>query len=107
LSVRSNKSIGISTGLKNLDKMTGGFIPETIVVAARPSMGKSAIMLNFAKQASKVGTVKIYELEMSGVRLTDRLIMSESNTDIDRYRSGYMNDDEFMETQAATEKIKN
>lgn len=106
LSVRNNKTIGITTGLKNLDKMTGGFIPETIVVAARPSMGKTALMLNFAKQASKVGTVKIYELEMSGVRLTDRLIMSESNTDIDRYRSGYMNDDEFMETQAATEKIK-
>ncbi|HAS91578.1 MAG TPA: replicative DNA helicase [Clostridiales bacterium] len=66
----------------------------------------TALMLNFAKQAAKTGTVKIYELEMSGVRLTDRLIMSESNTDIDRYRSGYMNDDEFMETQAATEKIK-
>lgn len=106
LSVRNNKSIGITTGLKNLDKMTGGIIPETIVIAARPSMGKTALMLHLAKQASKSCAVKIYELEMSGVRLTDRLIMSETEVEIDRYRSGYLTDSEFEEVQKANNKIR-
>ncbi|EDL65715.1 replicative DNA helicase [Bacillus sp. SG-1] len=67
---------GISSGYENLDGLTGGFKPgELIIVAGRPSMGKTAFVLNLAYNAASKGTiVDFFSLEMSEVQLYQRMI---------------------------------
>ena len=69
---------GIPTGLVNLQKATSGFQnTDLIILAARPSMGKTDVMLHFAKQAGWQGCIPIiFSLEMSAEKLRDRLIAS-------------------------------
>ena len=77
--VRRGEKIGIPTGLEKLDKCTGGWKPqEVIIVAARPGMGKTAFMLHMAKTAASSGVpVVIFTLEMSTDSLSDRFMLSE------------------------------
>ena len=81
---------GINTGLFDLNRTTGGWQKgDLIVLAGRPSMGKTALMLHFAKSASKHGTpVVVFELEMTDVKLADRLLISESNVCPNNYKLG-------------------
>ena len=67
---------GIPTGFKELDKLLGGFVDEwLIIVAARPGMGKTSLMLSFAYYIAKQAfAVDIYSMEMSKGQLTDNLI---------------------------------
>lgn len=67
---------GIPTGFKELDELLGGFVEEwLIIVAARPGMGKTSIMLSFAYYIAKAGyAVDIYSMEMSKGQLTDNFI---------------------------------
>lgn len=90
---------GITTGLRGLDECTGGFMPgQLIILAARPAMGKTAMMLHFAKSAALAGkNVCIYSLEMGGTSLVDRLIVSASGVDSGRYRKGRLTDQEEMQ----------
>jgi replicative DNA helicase len=88
--------VGVSTGLKTLDKLTGGFRNGAmIIVAARPSVGKSAIMgrmvLGAAKQGKKVG---IISLEMTEVQLTSRLASLETNVEYHKIDKGIIVDAE-------------
>jgi replicative DNA helicase len=73
----------ISSGYKHLDHMLGGFKRgDFIILAARPSMGKTAMALNFAQNvAKKKRNVAIFSLEMSKEQLTDRLIASTMGVD--------------------------
>lgn len=75
----AGQTIGVPTGLSELDQLTCGWQPgNLIVLAARPSMGKTSVALKFAKSAATAGVpVCIYSLEMGHRRLTDKLLMSE------------------------------
>lgn len=75
---------GLPTGYPELDDLLSGLKPgNLVVIAARPSMGKSALMLNIAAQVAKSGeTVVIFTLEMSSQEIVERLIGSEAQVNI-------------------------
>lgn len=91
-SAKNNEITGIQTGLTDLDKITNGWQKqELVILAARPGMGKTAMMLHFIKSAAKQGKkIELFSLEMSSTRLTDRLILSENDVNPNEYRSGFI-----------------
>lgn len=99
---------GVPSGLHQLDKVTKGWQNgELIILASRPAMGKTASMLYFAKMAAKAGkSAAIYSLEMSDVSLGDRLILSECEIEIDKFKSGYLNDEDWEQFYGAKEILK-
>ncbi len=89
---------GIPTGFLDLDYRTAGMQPSDLVlIAARPSMGKTAFELNLARHAAfKKGlTVAIFSLEMSKEQLVNRMFSMESSVDSQKLRTGQMNDQEW------------
>jgi replicative DNA helicase len=95
---RGSRVTGVPTGFKDLDDMTSGLQPgELVVVAARPSLGKTALALNIAAHAAiKHGkTVGFFSLEMSKESLVIRLLCAEADTDSHRLRSGSSNREEW------------
>lgn len=107
--VRSQKglSVGISTGLTDLDKILGGWQNSTLnILAARPSMGKTNLLLKFAKCAAEAGFPGcIYSLEMSDISLTNRFILSECDIDIERFKSGHLTTKEWQAVEEASARI--
>lgn len=83
---------GIPTGLRDLDKLLAGLQrSDLIVLAARPSMGKTALMLNIALNIAtkaKQGSVLVFSLEMSKEQLVDRLLAAEAGVDAWKLRTG-------------------
>ena len=100
-------SIGITTGLKRLDQKTGGWKPsQLIVLAGRPAMGKTAVMLHFALSASRQGkAVCIYSLEMASVSLADRLLLSLADVEAEHYRNGTLTPQEWERINIAQAEI--
>ncbi len=98
---------GVPSGYKDLDKLTAGFQPsDLIVVAGRPSMGKTALCLNIATHAAFGGTgVAIFSLEMAKEQLVLRMLCSEARIDHSRVRSGYLADREFPALVMAAGKL--
>ena len=96
---------GIPTGLKDLDKLLAGLQrSDLIVLAARPSMGKTALMLNMALNIAtkaKQGAVLIFSLEMSKEQLVDRLLAAEAGVDAWKLRTGEGLDDKDFERLSA------
>jgi replicative DNA helicase len=96
---RGGKSItGVASGFNDLDEMTSGFQPaDLIIVAARPSMGKTAFCLNLAQHAAIEDHVPVafFSLEMSKESLVQRMLTSEARVDSQRLRRGMLRDDEF------------
>jgi replicative DNA helicase len=93
-----HKLRGVPTGFKDLDNILAGFQQsDLIILAARPSMGKSALALNFAHNiALKTNEpVLIFSLEMSKEQLVDRLLSMESGVDAWALRTGNLNDSDF------------
>ncbi|MCQ6563439.1 replicative DNA helicase [Paenibacillus mendelii] len=89
---------GIPSGFTDLDKMTAGFQRnDLIIVAARPSVGKTAFALNIAQNVGvrSKETVAIFSLEMSAAQLVQRMICAESNVDAGRMRTGYLEGDDW------------
>jgi replicative DNA helicase len=88
---------GVPTGFHGLDFITNGFQPTTLViVAARPSMGKSALALQFAQAAAQSGLpVIMFSLEMSSEELGVRLLCSEARVDSQRLKRGFLGRDEW------------
>lgn len=89
---------GVPTGFADIDERTSGFQPsDLILIAARPSMGKTAFALNIAQNAAirhKI-PVAIFSLEMSKEQLVQRMLCSESNVDSHRLRTGKLMDDDW------------
>jgi len=86
---------GIESGFDDLDAMTSGFQrSDLVIVAGRPSMGKTAFALNVAANASiKAGTpVAIFSLEMGKEQLVQRMLCSEARVDAHKLRTGYLAD---------------
>lgn len=104
---KAHQSLGITTGLKMLDEATGGWRPsQLIVLAARPAMGKTSVMLHLALSAARQGkAVCIYSLEMSDVSLTDRLLIAVADVDAERFRSGNITADDWKRITAAQTEI--
>lgn len=91
---------GIHTGFRDLDNLLAGFQKsDLIILAARPSMGKTSLALDIARQtAIKHGNaVGIFSLEMSSQQLTDRMLASESNVNSWRLRTGKLSSDDEYE----------
>jgi len=89
---------GVPSGFKDLDRKTAGFQnADLIIVAGRPSMGKTALCLNIAQQAAinaKVSTA-IFSLEMSKEQLAIRMLCSEARVDSARLRSGFLSESDW------------
>ena len=98
---------GVNTGLVDLNRSTNGWQNgDLIILAGRPAMGKTAMMLHFAKAAAKSGTpAAIFSLEMTGVQLTDRLVLSESEVNPDHFKSGFLSNDELNELGNAGSRV--
>jgi replicative DNA helicase len=100
---------GLSTGYPDLDEMLRGLQKgEMIILAARPSMGKTALALNLAEQIALGGgtppgppapafPVAVFSLEMSKSAVTQRLLSAASGIDSQNLRSGHASDAEFRE----------
>lgn len=98
---------GVESGFQDLDNVTNGFQPsDLILIAARPSMGKTAFALNVALQAAiKNNSVAIFSLEMSKEQLGHRLLSTYSQIDSQRLRSGDLGEDEMTNLVYALEKM--
>ena len=93
----SKRIKGISTGFTKLDEMTGGMHGgDLFILAARPSMGKTALALNIAQHvALKLKqTVAVFSLEMSQESLVTRMLCSVARVDSQRFRAGYLTQEE-------------
>jgi replicative DNA helicase len=98
---------GVPTGFTDFDRMTSGLQrQELVVIAARPSMGKTALALNMAQYAAKNGNVVgIFSLEMSAEQLVSRLLCSEARVDAHRLRTGYLNREEWARLADALRRL--
>ncbi|WP_172254873.1 replicative DNA helicase [Saccharibacillus deserti] len=98
LNQNSGNSTGIPSGFVDLDRMTAGFQRnDLIILAARPSVGKTAFALNVAQNVSvRAGeTVAIFSLEMSAAQLVQRMICAEANLDASVMRTGEFKDEDW------------
>ena len=97
---------GVPTGFTDLDYLTSGFQPsDLIILAARPSMGKTAFALNMARNtAEETNTaVALFSLEMSKEQLSMRMLCAEARVDSHRLRGGFLSNEDWTNlTQAAS-----
>ncbi len=106
---------GISSGFVDLDKMTFGLHPqEMIILAARPSMGKTSLAMNIAEAValpSRPGApsagVLIFSLEMSAEQLAMRLLTCRAKVSSQRLREGFVNKEEQQSLAQAAKELKN
>ena len=100
--------IGIPTNFPDLDDMTTGFYPgDFVIVAARPSMGKTALVLNFALNIAKkyVGNIAIFSLEMSGPQVVRRLVSMSSLVSSSVLKKTTLSDDDYKKLADACELL--
>lgn len=112
---REPGAFGISTGLTDLNKKLGGLRPsDVIVLAARPSMGKTSLATNIAFQAAhdyartngaQGCPVLFFSLEMSSEELGHRIVCQQSGTDSSRVQSGDLDDNEFRRLIESTQLL--
>ena len=101
---------GVPTGFLDLDRLTAGLQPaDLIVIAARPSMGKTALALNIAAHAAtecepRVG-VALFSLEMSKEQLVLRMLCAEGRVDSSRARAGYLGERDFPKLAQAAARL--
>ncbi|MDF2531120.1 MAG: replicative helicase [Clostridia bacterium] len=104
LYLNKGRITGVSTGFDDLDEMLSGLQKSDLVlVAARPSMGKTSFILNMVQQAGirdKVATA-IFSLEMSKEQLTQRILCAEALIDSHRLRTGDITEDEWIKLARA------
>jgi replicative DNA helicase len=106
---KSGKAItGVPSGFAELDKLTSGFQPsELVIVAARPSMGKTAFCLNIATNAAlEQQGVAIFSLEMSKESLVQRMLTAEARVDSQRVRQGSLRDTDFTQLARAAGQLQ-
>jgi replicative DNA helicase len=95
---------GVPTGFVDLDEMLSGLQPSDLVlIAARPSMGKTSFVLNIAQHVgtSTDMTVGLFSLEMSKEQLFMRMLTSEARIDAHRFRTGYLNEKDYTRLSQA------
>jgi len=105
---RRGEITGIPTGFADLDKMTDGMHPaEMIVIAARPSMGKTALAMNIAENVALTSKlpVGVFSLEMSSQQLVQRLLCSRAKVNLQKVRDGFLADRDFHNLTVAASKL--
>src|SRR5438477_2458345 len=99
---------GLSTGFIELDRLTSGLhAAEMIVIAARPSMGKTALAMNISEHvaiAQKL-PVAVFSLEMSSQQLVQRMLCSRARVNLQRVRDGFLAERDFPSLTAAASKL--
>jgi replicative DNA helicase len=107
--IKSNSGglTGIASGYEVLDQMTSGFQKgDLVILAARPSMGKTALALNIGSHAAANGlNVGVFSLEMGGEQLTLRLLSAESNIAHHNIRNATITSDEWVELINAASRL--
>ena len=99
---------GIATGFTDLDRMTSGLQPgDLVVIAGRPSMGKTALALNIAEHVAlgEKMPVAVFSMEMAGTQLVMRMLGSVGRLDQHKLRTGALNDDDWHKLTAAVAKL--
>ncbi|MGY4688235.1 replicative DNA helicase [Salibacterium sp. K-3] len=95
---RENDITGVASGFAELDKMTTGFQrSDLVIVAARPSMGKTAFALNIAQNVATKSdeNVAIFSLEMGASQLVQRMLCAEGNIDATKMRTGSLEEEDW------------
>lgn len=98
LSKRDSDITGISTGYREIDKMTAGLQPDNLIIlAARPAVGKTAFALNIAQNVARDNdvSVAIFSLEMSAESLVNRLLCAEGSINANDLRTGQLDENEW------------
>src|SRR6266542_2925664 len=99
---------GISTGFVEFDRMTSGLHgSEMIVIAARPSMGKTALAMNIAEHVAinEKLAVGVFSLEMSSQQLVQRLLCARARVNLQKVRDGFLGERDFPNLTAAASKL--
>jgi len=107
-SEKGSEVTGLPCGFHDLDRLTGGFRPsQLIVVAARPSMGKTALALSMAEHVAlnESGTVALFSLEMSGEELVQRMLGSVAMVDATRLRNGRLAPEDWPRITRAADQL--
>jgi len=105
---RKEHVTGVASGFEKLDLETSGFQPsDFIIIAARPSMGKTAFALNIAQYVGVHlrGKVLVLSLEMSAQQLVQRMLCSEAKVDAHAVRTGYLNSSDWHRLTAAAGRL--
>ncbi|MBQ6478411.1 MAG: replicative DNA helicase [Erysipelotrichaceae bacterium] len=100
---------GIRSLYADLDKKTAGFQKgDLIIVAARPSMGKTSLALNIAMNSASVthGSVAIFSIEMPAEQVAMRILAAKSKVEIQKLRTGNLNDEEWSRINEASQQLK-
>lgn len=110
ISKHKSEVTGLPTGFMDLDRITSGLQPsDLIIIAARPSMGKTALALNIATyvatRSDTKGAVLIFSLEMSKEQLAMRMLTAESRIDGKKMRSGNLEQDDWDKLAQATDRL--
>jgi replicative DNA helicase len=100
---RNTGIIGVPTGFVDLDRMLNGLKGgQLVVLAARPSVGKSALMMNILQYAAGTGVgCALFSLEMSGMEMAQRMICSTANVSLQRVRDGFLSKADFPRITSA------
>lgn len=106
---KESKMSGVPTPLYDLTKLTGGWQnADLVVIAARPSVGKTAWALSIINKATESNhNCAMFSLEMPGVRLTDRILCGEAQIDPNKYRSGLLNQYEKQKLDETIQRLRN
>jgi replicative DNA helicase len=102
------EGVGIPTGFHDLDNLTGGLHDsELIILAARPSMGKTALAINIAENvAIESNTTTLFvSLEMARLELAQRMLCSQGKIDANKFRSGFLSGDDRRKLVEASAKL--
>ncbi|HLR59363.1 MAG TPA: replicative DNA helicase [Pseudogracilibacillus sp.] len=105
-----NDVTGVATGYRELDRMTSGFQRnDLIIVAARPSVGKTAFALNIAQNVAinSDENVAIFSLEMGADQLVQRMLCAEGNIDSQRLRTGKLENEDWSKLTMAMGSLSN
>jgi len=105
-----NELRGVATGFKDLDNILAGLQKsDLIIIAARPSFGKTALALDIARQVAVRQNIPVglFSLEMSSQQLVDRFIASEAHVDLWKLRTGKLSDtsDDFLRIRDALDRL--
>jgi replicative DNA helicase len=99
---------GVASGFADIDDLTSGFQPsDLVIIAGRPSMGKTAFALNIAQQAALKlkKTVAVFSLEMAKEQLVMRMLCSEARIDAHRLRSGFLGTTDWPKLSTAAGRL--
>lgn len=105
--IRNPGQVGLSTGFTDLDAKLGGLSPsDLLILAGRPSMGKTALALNIASNVAQQGEfVHFFSLEMSDEQLAARELADKSGVSSEKLRRGDVSEEEYRETLAAAKRL--